>query len=235
MSKRILVIDDDRKLTVLLKEYLGRFGYEVQVALKPSDAFALLRQEQPDLIILDLMLPEMDGFEVCRQIRADYSIPIIMLTARGDVADRIVGLELGADDYLPKPFEPRELVARIQSVLRRLDGPQQSRRRSASGIVVDFDRQSVEVDGKDADLTTAEFEIFSLLFTNPGKVMTRERLLDRLRGIDWDAFSRSVDVLISRLRQKLGDDPKSPRYIKTVWGSGYMFIGEDAEAASEAT
>jgi DNA-binding response OmpR family regulator len=158
-----------------------------------------------------------------------------MLTARGDVADRIVGLELGADDYLPKPFEPRELVARIQSVLRRLDGPQPSRRRTAGGLVVDFDRQSVLVHGKDAELTTAEFEIFSLLFSNQGKVMTREHLLDRLRGIDWDAFSRSVDVLISRLRQKLGDDPKAPQFIKTVWGSGYMFIHEAAEEADETS
>ena len=186
-----------------------------------------LKQEQIDLIILDVMLPDMDGFEVCRQIRKEYSIPIIMLTARGEVTDRIVGLELGADDYLPKPFEPRELVARIQSILRRGHNQNRSEIRKFGQLTVDFQKHAAAIDGSDIELTSAEFELLSVFIKNAGRVLTRDQLLDHVRGIEWEAFDRSIDVLISRLRQKLRDDPKHPKYIRTMWGTGYIFIGEE--------
>jgi DNA-binding response OmpR family regulator len=181
----------------------------------------------PDLIILDIMLPDMDGFEVCKQIRRDYSVPIIMLTARGEVTDRIVGLELGADDYLPKPFEPRELLARIQSILRRTRAETKVEIKRFAQITVDFKKHLVLLNDKPLDLTATEFEILKLFLRHPGRVLNRNQILDSLWDIDGDVFNRSVDVLISRLRQKLGDDPKNPRFIKTIWGSGYMFIGEE--------
>jgi len=229
MNKKILVIDDDQKLNELLKEYLAKFGFEVETVDHPHKGLAKLKHQQPDLIILDVMLPDMEGFEVCKEIRKNYSTPIIMLTARGEVTDRIVGLELGADDYLPKPFEPRELVARIQTVLRRGESKAMPETKRIDKLTVDFRKHSATLDNKPIELTTAEFEILSLFINNPWKLLNRDNLLDQLRGIEWDVFSRSVDVLVSRLRQKLNDDPKNPSYIKTVWGSGYMFIGEENE------
>ena len=229
MDKTILIIDDDKKLNNLLSDYLAKFGFKVTTATHPEDGLKILKRELPDIIILDIMLPDMDGFEVCKEIRKAYSVPIIMLTARGEVTDRIVGLELGADDYLPKPFEPRELVARIQSVLRRSSSILKSDIIKFGKLVVDMEKHSAILDGKDVDLTTMEFEILSLLVRNPGRVLTRDRIMDSIRGIEWKAFDRSVDVLMSRLRQKLNDDPKKPSFIKTVWGAGYMFIGEEHE------
>jgi DNA-binding response OmpR family regulator len=231
MNKTILIIDDDRKLNNLLRDYLSKSGFKVTAATHPDEGLHILKRELPDLIILDIMLPDMDGFEVCKRIRKEYSVPIIMLTARGEVTDRVVGLELGADDYLPKPFEPRELVARIQSVLRR------SSERSRSGViafgdlVVDMGKRAVLFDGKAVDLTTMEFEMLALLVSHPGKVFTRNQIMDQIRGMEWEAFDRSVDVLVSRLRQKLNDDPKHPSLIKTIWGTGYKFIGEEREDA----
>ncbi|MCA9733166.1 MAG: response regulator transcription factor [Deferribacteres bacterium] len=229
MAKRILIIDDDDKLNELLTEYLARFGYEVEAATHPHDGLRKLQKEQPDLIILDIMLPDMEGFEVCKEIRKSYQTPIIMLTARGEVTDRIVGLELGADDYLPKPFEPRELVARIQTVLRRGIPEVEENIKRFGTLQVDFKKHMALIDGKDTGLTSAEFQALALLVKNPNKVYNRDVLLEQLRGIEWDVFSRSVDVLISRLRQKLNDDPKNARFIKTIWGSGYKFIGDDDE------
>lgn len=227
MKKKITVIDDDQKLNRLLTDYLAKFGFTVTAYTHPRQGLTALNQELPDLVILDIMLPEMDGFEVCKRIRRDYSVPIIMLTARGEVTDRVVGLELGADDYLPKPFEPRELVARIQSILRRSRGDVKTGVRQFGPITVDFNKHQVLLHGKPVDLTTTEFEILKLFLRRPGMVLSREQVLDNLWDIEADAFNRSVDVLVSRLRQKLGDDPKNPRFIKTVWGSGYMFIGEE--------
>ena len=229
MNKTILIIDDDRKLNNLLSDYLLKFGFKVTAVTRPDDGLKILKRELPDIIILDIMLPDMDGFEVCREIRKEYSVPIIMLTARGEVTDRVVGLELGADDYLPKPFEPRELVARIQSVLRRSSKDFKSDIIKFGKLVVDIEKHAVLLDGKNVDLTTMEFEILSLFMRNPGKVFTRNQIMDRIRGIEWEAFDRSVDVLISRLRQKLNDDPKKPSFIKTIWGTGYKFIGEERE------
>jgi two-component system phosphate regulon response regulator OmpR len=166
---------------------------------------------------------------VCRKVRETSRIPIIMLTARGELADRIVGLELGADDYLPKPFEPRELVARIQAVLRRGAPPEQEGRLRVGGLEVDWDARAAALDGEAVALTTTEFELLGLLARHPGRVLTRDRIMEKIRGTDWEAYDRSIDVLVSRLRQKLGDDPKSPRFIRTVRGKGYQFIGGGGE------
>lgn len=225
MSKKILIIDDDSKLNNLLTGYLAKFGFEVHAEIHPEGGLQYLAQNTPELIILDVMLPDMDGFEVCRRIRKEYSIPVIMLTARGEVTDRIVGLEIGADDYVPKPFEPRELVARIQTVLRRGQSRSDENIKTFGALNIDLDKQSAVLDGAPLELTTAEFEILKLFVTKSGKVLSRDDIMDRIRGIEWEAFNRSVDVLVSRLRQKLNDDPKNPHFIKTVWGSGYRFIG----------
>ncbi|MGK0290705.1 MAG: DNA-binding response OmpR family regulator [bacterium] len=230
--KTILVIDDDRKLTGLLEEYLSKYGFQVTSANHPHDGLRLLDQETYGLIILDVMLPEMDGFEVCREIRKKSSIPIIMLTARGEVTDRIVGLEIGADDYLPKPFEPRELVARIQAIQRRQ--PEESSKPTIvsektqinfEGLIVDLQKRTIFLDQQEVELTSAEFEILQLFTENPNVVLDRDRIMEEVRGIEWESFNRSVDVLVSRVRQKLNDDPKHPRFLKTIWGTGYMFIG----------
>lgn len=230
MPSTILIIDDDEKLNKLLTEFLGDFGFNTLSAVHPEDGLKRLKQKSPDLIILDVMLPGMDGFEVCRRIRQNSSVPIIMLTARGELMDRVVGLELGADDYLPKPFEPRELVARIHSVLRRTNKIDDTRPQSFGPLEIDFTKQMATLDAEKVDLTTNEFAALALLSRNPGKVFNRDEILQELRGIDCDAFNRSVDITMSRLRQKLNDDPKSPRFIKTVWGTGYVFIGEPTTA-----
>lgn len=225
----ILILDDDEELNVLLTQYLGRFGYDVVTATHPDEGLRALKTTRPELMILDVMLPSMDGFAVCRKVREICRIPIIMLTARGDVMDRILGLELGADDYLPKPFEPRELVARIQAVLRR-GAPQPSADAVRIGTLeLVPSAQSACLRGQPLVLTTAEFALLELLVRSRGRVLTREYILDQTRGIDWESFDRSVDVLISRVRHKLEDDPKLPRCIKTVWGNGYCFIGGDSE------
>jgi two-component system phosphate regulon response regulator OmpR len=229
MSKqKILIIDDDEKMNGLLQGYLTGFDYEVVTCIYPASGLLKIKQYEPDLIILDVMLPDMDGFTVCREIRKDCAIPVIMLTARGDVTDRIVGLELGADDYLPKPFEPRELVARIQTILRRASNqynPAQTLKFEHLEIIPE--KQMAILDGENMDMTTMEFQLLNLLAEKRGRIITRDQIMDSLRGIDWSAFDRSVDVAVSRLRQKLKDDPKTPRFIKTIWGTGYMFIGHE--------
>jgi DNA-binding response OmpR family regulator len=225
MATTILIIDDDEKLNRLLTAFLGDFGFKTLSATHPADGLKKLKHKSPDLVILDVMLPGMDGFEVCKAIRQDSSIPIIMLTARGELMDKVIGLELGADDYLPKPFEPRELVARIHSVLRRAQKIDDTRPQSFGRLEIDFSRHIVKLDGLSVELTTNEFVALALLARNPGKVYNRDEILQELRGIDCDAFNRSVDITMSRLRQKLNDDPKSPTFIKTVWGTGYVFIG----------
>jgi DNA-binding response OmpR family regulator len=226
---RVLLIDDDEALASLLEEFLAQFGLAVRAAATPQEGLRLLKSQPPDIVILDVMLPEMDGFAVCRKVRESSRVPIVMLTARGDVMDRIVGLELGADDYLPKPFEPRELVARIQAVLRRGQHPQAAERTCVGGLEVNWATRSAQLDGRRLDLTTAEFELLGLLVRNRGRVLTRDRIMEQTRGLDWEAFDRSIDVLVSRLRGKLGDSARRPRFIKTVHGVGYTFTG-DADA-----
>lgn len=225
MTTRVLIIDDDEKLNALLEEYLGRFGFTVRAVTHPTEGLRVLKNEMPDAVILDVMLPGMDGFEVCRRIRESSRVPIVMLTARGDVMDRVVGLELGADDYLPKPFEPRELVARIHAVLRRGSGAAEDEVVRVGSLEVNWTTRSAHLDHEDLALTSAEFELLALLVRNRGRVLSRERIMDETRGIDWDAYDRSIDVLVSRLRQKLGDDARRPAFIRTVRGAGYSYIG----------
>jgi two-component system phosphate regulon response regulator OmpR len=226
---RVLLIDDDEKLNRLLVEYLGRFKFVVRSVVHPEDGLRALKSDPPDIVVLDVMLPDVDGFEVCRKVRASSQVPIIMLTARGDVADRIVGLELGADDYLAKPFEPRELMARMQAVLRRSAAAAPEECVRVGSLDVNWTTLSARLDGKPLSLTPAEFELLGLLVRNRGRVLSRDRILDETRGIDWDAYDRSIDVLVSRLRQKLGDDPKHPAFIRTMRGTGYLFIGGNDE------
>lgn len=227
-SQKILIIDDDEKLNNLLKTYLSGFGYAITSCINPIAGLKSMDSEAPDLIILDVMLPEMDGFSVCREIRKKHSTPVIMLTARGDVTDRIVGLELGADDYLPKPFEPRELLARIQTVLRRTSGIlNQSSSIKIGELEIIPERQQAVLNGNDLEMTTMEFQLLLLFIEKRGRIVTRDNIMDGLRGSDWSAFDRSIDVAVSRLRQKLQDDPRSPRFIKTIWGAGYMFIRQE--------
>lgn len=224
MGAHILIIDDDERLNELLTEYLTRFGFSVRAATRSEAGLRALRVDPPDLLILDIMLPDTDGLAVCRQVREASRIPIIMLTARGDVADRIVGLEMGADDYLPKPFEPRELVARMQAILRR--GTHEDEEIARVGPVeVNWTVRSASLNGRVLGLTTAEFEILGLLVRNRGRVLSRDRIMEALRGVDWEAYDRSIDVLVSRVRQKLGDDAKRSTYIRTVRGIGYSFTG----------
>jgi DNA-binding response OmpR family regulator len=230
MKATVLIIDDDAKLNQLLVDFLGDYGFNVLTAARPDEGLRKLKQQVPDLIILDVMLPGMSGFEVCKMIRRSYTVPIIMLTARGLVTDKIVGLELGADDYLPKPFEPRELVARIQSVLRRARGGDEPSVKKFGRLEVDFSKRSAKLDGALVDLTTNEFAALALMVKNSGKVLNRDQILQELRGMEYDAFNRSVDITMSRLRHKLRDDPKNPSFIKTVWGTGYVFIaGEEPD------
>ena len=230
VSGKILIIDDDEKLNRLLTDYLSKMGFTVLTSTLPSAGLEKLEEETPDLVILDVMLPEMDGFEVCRTIRQSSSVPVVMLTARGEVMDRVVGLEIGADDYLPKPFEPRELVARIQAILRRIQTKSKSGIKTIGALCIVFHKYEVRVDDKLVHLTLNEFECLVLLVKNKGKVLNRDQIIEELRGIEWDAYNRSVDITMSRLRQKLSDDPKNPRFIKTIWGTGYLFIGGENEA-----
>lgn len=226
--EKILIIDDDTQLTELLIEFLGSYKYEVIAIHDPKKGLAYLdKNNDINVIILDIMLPGMDGFQVLRKIRENLSIPVVMLTARGEVTDRIVGLELGADDYLPKPFEPRELLARIQSILRRTHS-------SAAivenvhfiGLSVDKNKQEVILDDNLISLSTTEYEALLLFIENSSETLDREFLVENLRGISWQSYDRSVDVLVSRLRGKLGETPNKTRFIKTIHGVGYKFIGE---------
>lgn len=217
----VLLIDDDEKLGPLLGEYCTRYNIEISHATLPSTALARLAKESFDAIILDVMLPEMDGFEVCRTIRQSDQTPIIMLTARGEVTDRIVGLELGADDYLPKPFEPRELVARLHAIAKRKVAPSgNTQLLEFEHLTIDKSKREVKVKGKSVTLTTMEYQLLLTLAEAPGKDFSRDDILNTLKGTETELFSRSVDILISRLRSKL--KPAEP--IKTVYGSGYAFV-----------
>jgi len=225
--EKILIIDDDIQLTELVDEFLGSNKYEVISKYTPEDGLDYLGENIVDIIILDIMLPGMDGFQVLRKIREELSTPVIMLTARGEVTDRIVGLKLGADDYLPKPFEPQELLARIQSILRRshadagiIDHVK------FQGLSIDKNRQEVLLDNEAISLSTTEYDALLLFIEHAGETLDREFLVENLRGITWQSYDRSVDVLVSRIRGKLGETPNHNRFIKTIHGVGYKFIGE---------
>ena len=220
---KALLIDDDAKLATLLGNYLTKFDIELNSTTKPTLALELIAEHQPDLIILDVMMPKMNGFQVCSGIRKKYKIPIIMLSARGESLDRVKGLDLGADDYIAKPFEPRELVARIHSLLRRVSDEDEDHY-SQDIFEVDTIGRVISMDGQILSLTNMEFELLELLLANPGTLFSRDDILKHLRGIEAKIFSRSIDILISRLRQKIEANPKEPKFIKTIWGKGYMFL-----------
>ena len=223
----ILIIDDDAEMTGLLSEFLTDHKYSVQIYHNPLEALEFLQKNSVDLVLLDIMMPEMDGLNVLRKIREHSEVPVMMLTAKGDVSDKVVGLELGADDYLPKPFEPQELIARVQSILRRVKfSNSMVDVIEFDDLVVDKIKEEVVLDGETVHLSTSEFEALTLFIDNNNEVLDREFLVENLRGIQWQTFDRSVDVLVSRLRNKLGETPNKTRFLKTIHGVGYKFVAK---------
>ena len=226
---RILVVDDEPHIVELVRYNLAQEGFEVSIAYDGRDAIEKATKEPPDLVILDLMLPYVDGLEVCRHIRRESSVPILMLTAKHGEQERVVGLELGADDYVTKPFSPRELVARVRAILRRT--AREKDRPSAApvgigGLVLDPSTHEVRLHGRAIDLTTKEFDLLQLLLSHPNRVFTRDFLLEHIWGYDYFGSTRTVDMHISRLREKIEDDPNTPTYIMTVRGVGYKLKKE---------
>jgi DNA-binding response OmpR family regulator len=225
MIERVLMIEDDQGLAAMVGEYLDPLGIHVTTCPTAGEGLRLLAKDSFDALILDVMLPDLDGFEVCRRVRAEHDLPILMLTARGDEMDRIVGLELGADDYLPKPFNPRELLARLRAILRRRS-PAAGKREEIlrfGRLEIDRGARLVRVSGEERPVTSYQFDLLWALATHAGRVMSREALMDKLRGEEFEAFDRSLDVHISRLRAVIEEDPKHPRRIITVRGAGYVF------------
>jgi DNA-binding response OmpR family regulator len=227
-GKRVLVVDDDVKTVELVKLYLNRDGYKVLTAYDGFEALRLARESHPDLIVLDLMLPGIDGLAVCRTLRTESDVPIIMLTAKTTEQDRLIGLDLGADDYVTKPFSPKELAARVRAVLRRL--PDEALRRGPEKIkhgelTVNFVKYEASLAGRPLNLTPIEFKLLGVLTKEPEKVFSRAQLIERVFGYDFEGFDRTIDVHILNLRRKLEPDPSHPRYIKTVYGAGYKFVG----------
>jgi DNA-binding response OmpR family regulator len=235
MTERVLMIEDDARLAEMVGEYLAPLGIEVTARPEAGAGLELLRRGKFDAIILDVMLPDLDGFEVCRRVRAESDIPILMLTARGDELDRIVGLELGADDYLPKPFNPRELLARLRAILRRRGAPQTEASATLRFGRLEIDRQAREarVDGEVRPLTGYQFDLLCALAESAGRVLSRDALMQRMRGAALEAFDRSIDVHVSRIRAAIEDDPKHPRRVITVRGAGYVFAQRQDEESGD--
>jgi DNA-binding response OmpR family regulator len=229
MAQKILVVDDEAEIVRLVRAYLERAGFAVVAASEGREALAVFRHERPNLVVLDLNLPGLDGLDVCRAMRRDTDVPIIMLTARLEETDRLIGLELGADDYVVKPFSPREIVARVRAVLRRAEAASpRPEVVSAAGVTLNLTQRTASADGRPLDLTTLEFDLLALLVEHPGQVFTRLQLLDRAQGNAYEGYERTIDVHIKNLRKKLGDDPQNPRFIETVRGIGYRFCQERA-------
>jgi len=223
VAPNILLVEDDRRLAEMVSEYLGEAGFSVSVAGDGRTGLARLAAEPCDALVLDLMLPDLDGLEVCRQLRAFSDVPVLMLTARGDAMDRVVGLEIGADDYLPKPFEPRELLARLRAILRRWDRTRSSNVLRFGRLEIDRDARGVRVDGAERSLTGHQFALLVALAERAGRVLSRDTLMDLVKGEELEAFDRSIDVHVSRIRAAIEDDPKRPRRLLTVRGAGYVF------------
>jgi len=224
MSEQILLIEDDARLAGMVRDYLGESGFRVTVAPTGGQGLAQQAREGFDAVILDLMLPDMDGLEVCRRLRAAGArVPVMMLTAKGDPMDRVVGLELGADDYLPKPFEPRELLARLRAILRRGSGTARSEVLRFGRLVIDTGAMEARISGRACALTAHQFKLLEVMARAAGRVLSRDYLMDRLSGGPIEAFDRSIDVHISRIRAEIEDDPKHPRRVITVRGAGYVF------------
>jgi DNA-binding response OmpR family regulator len=227
MSKTILVIDDERRLVSVVEAYLKQEGFNVVTAPNGRDAIHVARQEKPDLIILDIMMPEMDGLEFMRLHRKERETPIILLTARVEEDDKVIGLELGADDYITKPFRPRELVARVRAVLRRSgEKPPRAQVYRVSGLTLDRESHLVKVDENFIDLTPSEFDLLAALLSAPGRAFSRLELLDHIQGTTFEGYERTIDVHVKNLRAKIENDPRSPRFIETVYGVGYRFARE---------
>ncbi len=236
VQSKILLVDDDRKLCRLIKEYLSPKGFQVETAYTGQEGLERALAEEFDAVILDIMMPGMDGLEVLRRLRTHSSVPVLMFTALGDETDRIVGLELGADDYIPKTFSSRELLARLKAVIRRSRmnnnhsseqakwGPEERGQITVQDIVIDRDTRTVRQNRHTIELTPVEFDLLTRLSENAGRILSRDQLIETVTGRDYSVFDRSIDVHISSLRKKLGDDPRHPKYIKTVRGAGYMFI-----------
>ncbi|BCD84018.1 DNA-binding response regulator [Pseudomonas solani] len=234
-SWRILIVEDDQRLAELTREYLEGNGLRVAIESDGGQAVARILKEQPDLVVLDLMLPGEDGLSICRKVRGRYDGPILMLTARTDDMDQVLGLEMGADDYVCKPVRPRVLLARIRALLRRSEGglseavEENVRRLEFGPLVIDNAMREAWLNERSIELTSAEFDLLWLLAANAGRILSREEIFNALRGIEYDGQDRSIDVRISRIRPKIGDDPMHPRLIKTVRSKGYLFVREAAE------
>ena len=227
--KTVLVVDDEPRIVELARDYLEHAGFAVLTAVDGPSALKAARMRKPDILVLDLGLPGMDGLDVARTLRRESSVPIIMLTARDDELDRVLGLEIGADDYVTKPFSPRELVARLRAILRRVDRETEPGDRiEASGVSIDIARMRVEVEGRTVELTPTEFQLLVALARQPGRIFTRSQLLDAIHGIAFESYERAVDAHVKNLRRKLEPDPSRPRYVQTVYGVGYRFA-EDQE------
>ena len=225
--KTVLVVDDEPKIVQLARDYLEHAGFDVVTAADGRAALDQLRKRRPDLVVLDLGLPELDGLDVTRTIRRDSNLPIIMLTARDDEVDKLLGLELGADDYLTKPFSPRELVARVKAVLRRTERAAEPADRVRAGdLTLDLPRMRAEIAGRPIDLTASEFQLLATLAGQPGRIFTRSQLLDALHGIAFESYERAIDTHVKNLRRKLEPDPREPRYLLTVYGVGYRFADD---------
>ncbi|MBI4787594.1 MAG: response regulator transcription factor [Chloroflexi bacterium] len=224
MAKKILVVEDEKKLVAIVRGYLEQAGFAVVTASDGQEALTVFRHEKPALVLLDLNLPKMDGLDVCRALRKESNVPVIMLTARVEEADRLVGLELGADDYIVKPFSPREVVARVRAVLRRTEGESAKPEVLTAGdLTVDLGKHSVQVHDRAVELTPTEFDLLAVMMQNPGRAFTRLQLLDQVQGQAFEGYERTVDAHIKNLRQKIEPDPKNPRHVLTVFGVGYKF------------
>ncbi|MFH1793583.1 MAG: response regulator transcription factor [Pseudomonadota bacterium] len=223
MADEILIIDDDARLAAMLSDYLSANGFTVATAGSGRSGVEALRRRPPAAVILDVMLPDIDGFETCRQIRAFSDVPVLMLTAKGEETDRIVGLELGADDYLPKPFNPRELLARLKAILRRRGAADNHRVLRFGRLEIDPGSRAVRIDGAERSLTSHQFDLLVALAENAGRTLSREQLMDMVKGEELEAFDRSIDVHVSRIRAAIETDPKNPRRLITVRGAGYVF------------
>jgi DNA-binding response OmpR family regulator len=223
--KKVLVVDDDAKTVELVRLYLDRDGFDVLTAYDGVEALRLARESCPDLIVLDLMLPDIDGFEVCRALRHESDVPIIMLTAKTTDQDKLMGLDLGADDYVTKPFSPKVLAARVRAVLRRLPGERGPEEIERGELSMNFMKHEAYLAGKPMDLTSVEFRLLGVLAKEPGRAFSRASLIEEALGYDFEGFDRTIDVHILNLRRKLEPDPSHPRYIRTVYGVGYKFVG----------
>ncbi len=227
MSKKILVIDDEPKIVEICQDYLIKAGFNVVHAYDGSTGLALARKSQPDLVVLDLMMPEMDGLDVCRELRRDGNVPIIMLTARVEETDKLIGLELGADDYMTKPFSPRELVSRVRTVLRRATGNPQAEIIHAGDLALDRGHFSARFPDREIQLTPTEFELLATLASQPGRIFSRAQLLTAVRGVAFESYERAIDSHIRNLRRKIEPQEGGTSHIITVYGAGYKFIGTD--------